>query len=118
MLALLLIASVAEWVRSYWRFDAVAFRGVAVWSEAGTIYASRHFEDWRYYTGRAFDNGRLEEETGTTYRPYLPAWMWNHQGNRYLSVRWWAVVLMEAGGTWWFWRRRRERDIGFPVVTT
>jgi hypothetical protein len=115
ILALLLpFASGAMWGRSYWRFD---FLGTSRWvvnSESGAVYIfdGDGMADG-YVCGRAGDNGRLEIETGSTYRPWLPVWTWMYTGDRFIAIQWWAIVGALAAPVWWTCRRR-ERARGFP----
>jgi hypothetical protein len=117
-LALLPIA-VAIWVRSYWRFDAASAFGFGILSESGEVYAAnlQMSDESGYWNGKAGSWGRLEVETGLKFRPWFPVRTWTANGNRFISVQWWAMTLPIAGMLWWCWRRRRGRDVGFPVVT-
>src|SRR4051812_31088948 len=71
-LILWVFASLSVWIRSYWRYDALALGGWAVASESGAVYVLRSVETLDHYlTGRAGENGQLEVETGSTHRPWL-----------------------------------------------
>jgi len=126
-LVLLLVGSLTMGVRSYWQFDAASLGGFGVLSELGEVYVFRVKGGFRmkgdeshYWDGRAGDFGRLEEEMGLTYQPWLPARTWRYGGDRFVSVQWWSVAMVLAGLLWWRWRRWRSEKSdapGFAVVT-
>ena len=105
----------AAWVRSYWRCDVVGWggrgRGDVVMSELGGIY---HLESVRADAGLtttgAGVNGRLEEETGTVRRWWLPfrRWTWAY-GSRIAVVPHWLPTLALALPAAWLTRRWRRR---------
>jgi len=41
-----------------------------------------------FVSGPLGDNGRLEVETGSSYRPWLPIWTWRYQGDRFVVMQW------------------------------
>jgi hypothetical protein len=49
-----------------------------VGSELGALYIFPSVETFDHYmTGRAGANGRLEVETGSAYRPWMPGGTWS-----------------------------------------
>jgi hypothetical protein len=60
---------------------------------------------------------RLEVETGSAFRPWLPLWTWRYNGDRFVVVQWWAITAAGAGLAWWVWWRRRGATRGFQVAT-
>jgi hypothetical protein len=121
ILALILpLAAMAMWVRSDWRFDFIQDRGVVALSESGAVYAYPIARGgaFGYLTGVAGGNGRLEVETGSAWRPWLPFWTWTYKGDRFFVVQWWTVAAASTVPVWWLKRRRRrEGTRGFEVGT-
>lgn len=115
ILAPLLLIVLAVWVRSYWRYDFGVACGWAVLSESGAVYPYPSNESRHYIIGTAGEDGRLEEETGSAYRPWLPCWSWSYAGERFYVAQWWAVSAALAAPLWWCWRRRKSRLRGFEV---
>jgi hypothetical protein len=98
-LTMLFIASVAVWVRSYWRYDQVTVGPVCVCSERGSVYGMGSIESLDFHvSGMAGENGRLEIETDTFYLPWLPFWTG--------SMR--AISSSRCAGGLWWWRSPRR----------
>jgi hypothetical protein len=111
------LLAAAMWARSYWRFDFGVARGWTVGSESGSLYLFNGSGSEAYYvSGQPGSNGRLEVETGSAYRPWLPFWTWRYQGDRFVAVQWWAITAGGAGLAWWVRRRRRDATRGFELA--
>jgi hypothetical protein len=108
------------WVRSYRRCDLLTYRWPGEWrryvlmSELGGVY---HLEDDRGQLGYASApsgvNGRLEEETGTTRRPWQPfrAWTWGYGSRIYVVPHWVPTLALIVAPLWLARRYRRRRRL-------
>jgi hypothetical protein len=114
-LLLLLAVVVPVWLRSYWRYDALALSGWTVGSESGAVYLFRAIEPGNYITGTAGANGRIEIETGSAFRPWVPCWTWEYFSYRIWVVQWWFIAAALALPLAWSWRRRKTGHRGFEV---
>jgi hypothetical protein len=86
------------WVRSYRRFDFCVAHGWTLGSESGSLYIFDGSGSETYYvSGPPGSYGRLEVETGSAYRPWLPIWTWGNNGDRFVVVHWWAITAAGAG---------------------
>lgn len=119
ILALLLALLAATMcARSYCRFDFGVAHGWTVGSESGSLYLFDGSGSEAYYvSGTPGLYGRLEVETGSVHRPWLPFWTWRYNGDRFVVVQWWAISAAGAGLAWWVWRRRKSAVRGFDVST-
>ena len=120
LLLALVITSMALWIRSYSRFDAISALGFGILSESGEVYNVKlqMSDDSGYVNGKAGKYGRFEVEMGLKRRPWLPVRTWTSDGRRSVSLQCWAITGAIAALLWWRWRRRRKADVpGFAVVT-
>jgi hypothetical protein len=120
LLLALLITSMALWIRSYSRFDAISALGFGILSESGEVYVVKlQMSDGSgYVNGKAGKRGRFEVEMGLKNRPWLPIRTWTSGGRRSVSVQSWATTGAIATLLWWRWRRRTKTEApGFAVVT-
>jgi hypothetical protein len=115
-LLILCLAVIVLWVRSYWRYDALAAGTYTVASESGAVYIHRVIEIEIYTSAPAGEPGRMEVETARMYKPWVLGWAWEYGINRIWVVQWWFIAAALALPLAWNWRRRKARLRGFEVT--